>query len=436
MSRKFKATRISGSICLAALLSACAFGPFIESNSAEFNKRTANSANQQVLLNILRASDNRPLHFTQISQLRGSYTGNVGADLSFSFVTKGEPNTETYAPSTSLSTNPSFDLAVLNSKEFYNGILTPISLELFEYFANSGVRGDLLFYMLVEEIRHNGDIYRNRPGSDSFCKFQNVVDLNFTSPYWITSIFDKKPGKPTSFPIDTPSDETLASLPDLEKSGYSIKYDDEQKTYRLIKKNQSVKIKLILSEDTYEQFLDVGPGESDKPSLVLRSPAAVFDYLGELLNRQNDFRFDRTKEGEADGFEKLLKVCRDIDDQPYLDRVSPREGATELLKKQLPPHIEMKRYGLPQIVIFDEQWGMLEDGDWPILEMKRLFNLTKSEDTLAGYSVNYRGDNWGVAVDGRLSGRSTQALWLLTQLVGLQSSVKDAPSTVAVDIVN
>lgn len=143
-----------GAAMLAALaLSACAVPQRLESLAIDHNQVVANTADSLTLLNILRARDSRPLHFTSISRLNGnvsmSATGNVGG-----FAVMSGGNTATISPGVSgtLASNPGFDITIYDGQEFQQGILTPIDAKTIKFYLGTGWRPDLLTYLLVERI--------------------------------------------------------------------------------------------------------------------------------------------------------------------------------------------------------------------------------------------------------------------------------------------
>jgi hypothetical protein len=134
-------------------LAACAFPTQLQRIAVDQNHVVANTADSLTLLNILRASKWRPLHFTSISRISGNVDldarGSVGAGVQLS----GD-NAASLAPGASLwvATNPNFDMMIHDSQAFQRGIMQPISPEIINYYLHTGWRSDLLTYLLVERI--------------------------------------------------------------------------------------------------------------------------------------------------------------------------------------------------------------------------------------------------------------------------------------------
>ena len=96
------------------------------------------------------------MQFTAVSQIRGSLsissTGSLGLTVPFG----GDAgSTFTLSPSLNLShsSSPSFDVAILDTKEFMSGILTPVDMKLIEYYWQQGWPKELLLYLFIREVK-------------------------------------------------------------------------------------------------------------------------------------------------------------------------------------------------------------------------------------------------------------------------------------------
>src|SRR6185369_3252195 len=171
-------------IGLAGFLSGCALLPKerISSSTTDYNLVVEKVQNEVLLLNIVRASKRRPMYFTGFNLLRGSMsynfqTGNIS--IPFGQIGTGLNGAYSIAPSVSYSTNPSFDLAVWDTKEFTAGIMTPVSIDTVYYFLEKlGWPKEMLLHLLVERIElysneKKQDTYDNDPDKkEKFEKFQ------------------------------------------------------------------------------------------------------------------------------------------------------------------------------------------------------------------------------------------------------------------------
>ena len=125
---------------LAAVLAGCSLTSFVSSESIDYNKTVEDVTTSVLVTNILRARDSGPLFFSDISQLRGSFTASAQASASFPFgpinrplTAGGTRDSATLGPLT-FSNNPSFDMAPLTTKQFTQGLLNSISESLVAYY--------------------------------------------------------------------------------------------------------------------------------------------------------------------------------------------------------------------------------------------------------------------------------------------------------------
>lgn len=144
--------------------------PPLRQIAVDSNKLVADSADKQMLLNVLRAKDRLPVHFSSLKYVRGNLSISGTAGVSGSLVESGISNTlddvgdivdgakssgaDTFAPSLSvtMASNPSFETAVYDTKEFQSGILKPVSPSLIEYFLQQGWPEDFLTALFVSRV--------------------------------------------------------------------------------------------------------------------------------------------------------------------------------------------------------------------------------------------------------------------------------------------
>jgi hypothetical protein len=117
------------------------------------------ASNQIILLNILYARDGAPLHFSELSQIRGQISATASASTTFPY---SAINHATMIPrnlatiGANISTSPSFDIASLDTKDFTAGVMTPITPEAVRFFLNEGIDYRLVMMLLVSGIRPAG----------------------------------------------------------------------------------------------------------------------------------------------------------------------------------------------------------------------------------------------------------------------------------------
>lgn len=199
----------------------------------DYNQSLERAENNNILLNILRSSEDRPLHFTGFSLIRGSMSTALGTATQANVTLGGDNNTArlfAIGPSLSVANSPSFDLAVLDTQEFANGILSPLSLSQVErYYRQTGDIRDFL-YRFVEmiEISADGeplpfDSASSDPDQDGTEYFSCYVGLSQQITLTIST------NTRTSEIINTSVDK-LGSIKDIEemmKIGYFLIQDEK-----------------------------------------------------------------------------------------------------------------------------------------------------------------------------------------------------------------
>ena len=163
---------IKSVLAIAALvaLSGCVATRPLGEMAVDSNRLVAETANEQTLLNILRAKDRMPMHFTSFRVVSGDLSiaasAELGLDLpgdslSRSFDGDGVPTSReigergrSAAPSISaaVESSPGFELAIYDNQEFQNGVLMPVRESVIEYYLQSGWKQDFLTALLVNRV--------------------------------------------------------------------------------------------------------------------------------------------------------------------------------------------------------------------------------------------------------------------------------------------
>lgn len=150
-------------VAASAILMGCSLAPFVESNSIDYSNTVEDVTNNLLVTNVLRGRDSAPLYFADLSQLRGSVTGSISAQTTIpvggTILTNGPRAAGVFPWNTqigplSASTNPSFDIAPTNTKKFYQGLLQPMTEDLFAYFIEQKAASNVefIFHLLVDSI--------------------------------------------------------------------------------------------------------------------------------------------------------------------------------------------------------------------------------------------------------------------------------------------
>jgi hypothetical protein len=167
---------------LAAFLCAgCQYSPNMLDRAVAYNRVVADSTNQVLLLNIVRASQRLPTYYTRLEGDASSLglTPNAGLTLplvnprSFetdinngatgavtSTGTKAIGSLAQFASSLGLSASESnlMTLQTLDDQKYQNGMMTPVPLKNIQAFQDEGYQRDLLFMMFLSSVQISGTL--------------------------------------------------------------------------------------------------------------------------------------------------------------------------------------------------------------------------------------------------------------------------------------
>jgi hypothetical protein len=139
--------------CITFLTTACVQLDRFSGRATEFNAEVADSQNRTMLLNVMRAAHRFPMHFTELSTLSGTelFSATAGMSLPFSSFHGGN-GVRTGSPSATVSQSPTFNVAVLETQEFYRGMLAPLTHEQMLTYVNEGIAPELVFSLMFGSL--------------------------------------------------------------------------------------------------------------------------------------------------------------------------------------------------------------------------------------------------------------------------------------------
>jgi len=179
-SRPLHRPLLAATLATAALLAGCATP--IARSVVQANLAQEQAANQLLLLNIARAHERMPMHFSQIGQIRaapggwGLGTPSLGLSLPFGGAAKPE-----YTLTAGTEGASPVDVSALTSQEFMRGITTPVGPDLLAYLLNQGWPPAMLMHLFLESVTTTDDKgglrqSRNDPGRLGYADFRHFVD--------------------------------------------------------------------------------------------------------------------------------------------------------------------------------------------------------------------------------------------------------------------
>ncbi|RYJ03857.1 MAG: hypothetical protein EON47_02535 [Acetobacteraceae bacterium] len=142
-------------------LAACSLSGTITDHSVAYNTTVEAATDTLLVTNVLRARDQAPLHFTTIGAIHGSFSLSAGLGYDLTAVNNGTQ------PALLAASNPSFDIGPLDRQEFARGLLRPIDPVLLRLLSDRGLPDQLLLYLLISKFDEGpgGRLVLNNPAA-------------------------------------------------------------------------------------------------------------------------------------------------------------------------------------------------------------------------------------------------------------------------------
>jgi hypothetical protein len=300
---------------LAAASGGCVSRIALDRAVVAYDAATAESVSKQLLLNIARARQNQPMHFTAISNIAATYRFNVNAGVGPA-LTGDRGWLLVPIIGGSAEENPTISISPMQGEEFTQRLLTPFPEQKLTMLLRQGYDVDTLLRLMGAEIRlekggpENVTVHHNRPSDrEGYPVFRRVVAH-------LSAIQDRHAlhVEPLHFqyswtvPVDSVTPETFEST----YKDFSLTYDEEKQVYRVAKRvNGRVIITnydpAVLSNDErfllHEQaeeapfndiLLDIRPGYTggELPlhgRLRLRSFHEVLTFIGRGMEEEPEY---------------------------------------------------------------------------------------------------------------------------------------------------
>jgi hypothetical protein len=142
-------------VLAALMVSSCSVVDDFSGRAVNFNLVAEQAQQQALLLNIVRASLNRPMQFTTLSSITGTASETANGTMSVPFghhrPTSGV-SPDILGLSGTVSGGPTFTVPVLDTQEFYQGELKPLTGQEYRFFLDEGLWPAELFYIFVDHI--------------------------------------------------------------------------------------------------------------------------------------------------------------------------------------------------------------------------------------------------------------------------------------------
>lgn len=424
-------------------ISGCSISDNYGTRAVQYNIEAENARNQGLLLNIIRAAHRKPLQFTDLTTVTGQTNSelSLGFNLPFAASPSSVDRTFVFSPNASVSGGPNFNVAVLNNKEFYSGIMTPISMPTIAFFEQEGIRKALLLSLVIgkmdygpaEKAEERAELWNNfrpaagKPSLLNFDDFKTVLEALINAWGLRTETF------PVIDTIGVPLSEAELRHPEMLKilasgeiKAIKIEQGDDRGKYRLQrsflgyrfcfdakqveKQKQELVIPLIGARPTDAMYCGKRAPEDSQPSA--QSETEARNRFGLISQHSQSL--------------KLAVPAQNGNEESRILTITPRsvEGIIyylgELARKQL---------GLDGVIPSPKLRL-----DAPNVEAY-LFTIKKGNPDGLAIAATYEGSSYFIPVDPQGNDRSSQVLNLLSQLLALNSSAKDLPTPTVIPVI-
>lgn len=255
--------------------------------ATDYNRVIADTRNEMILLNIIRASEGEPTHYSALSSVSGNLS--IGASAGASLGGIIDDIDASASTSISVRSSPSFQIIPLNTRDFATGILRPVEPNVVALFLSQGWNQNLLAALMVESITCGSNTYNNdlrtdddRSGRRQYLNAEQAFGLGFAAD-------DGGGANGPILSLAAAQAESLGMI--LESLG-----NDYRVTIRRAEDGTAIFDVFERSEQTLNITLDAAarPAECNDEALTpdnyeLRSVEGIIYYLGEIL-RSGDGR--------------------------------------------------------------------------------------------------------------------------------------------------
>jgi hypothetical protein len=173
--------QLAGALACLALGAGCASMVALDRAVLVYDRTDAQAVAQLLLLNIARARQNQPVHFTSVSSIAATYRLSVAAGLGPAMTgDRGALLLPTLGGSA--EENPTLSIAPMQGEEFTQRLLTPFEERKLTLLLRQGYDVDALLRLLGAEVRLEGGgpekvlVHHNRPSDrEGYAAFRRVV---------------------------------------------------------------------------------------------------------------------------------------------------------------------------------------------------------------------------------------------------------------------
>jgi hypothetical protein len=400
--------RRAAALVFAALTAACSLGQTVGRHSIAYNTSVENATDAVLVMNVLRARDRAPLHFSTIGGIHGAFSLFAGVGTDLSSVRSG------LEPAVLAGTSPSFDVAPLDRQDFARGLLRPLEPGLFRLLSDRGLPDQLLLHLLVSRfdegasgrsiVNDPNDRYALDPAARATCaeaaaaaqppcdRFQAVVDsLTRHGRLLFNGYTRLVPHGPRLTRVQAADPQILAAA---REPGMALRPDGPG--WRLYRFTEQIVICIPSPPGVVPRYTALAL-DRESPQVSALPQAGDPCTADEIADAPTP-----AGSGTSGGLSWYLRSVDEI--LTYLGAVQRREE--EGVPYRINVGLDVARNAAP-----------------------RLFRLWPEPPAKPRFSVEYRGSRWYVAEHDPAQDLTLSVLALTTQLLNLQKSADEIPSS-------
>jgi hypothetical protein len=443
-------------------LSACSIGDAINHQVYDYYQVNDLASNQIILLNILYARDGAPLHFSELSQIRGQLSVSATASTTFPFGVIGHA---TMAPrdagtlGATVSTSPSFDIVSLDTKDFTAGVMAPTTPQAVKFFLNEGIDYRMVLLLLASGIRtaSSQEMVLNAPndsrkvciddphspGSNTelthyrivlsrdtcdtavpeFFAFLNVI--NYIKRLYPVSV--KVPPRHVGPPFDLTMDTNLRAITSIDPAKYTMRRLPSGQ-YQLVTVSHSSMVVLCEAMGNSARVVTVLSDTNDAPLRVRANACTAHPDSDDDSARAAASPADMVTIGVTPGT-FVLELRSTLEVIRYVGQILAFQEAETAKHPDRPDRCVTLRF------IRYDQTSATCDG----AVLFRLLNTSKL-NAPSDINVSYDGQRWSLATphycaDPERCDHSAETLSIISLLLNRNKSAKDIAATPAVEVV-
>lgn len=456
---------------LAAMLTACGAVDAFAPTAIDYNLQAEQIRDQTIVLNIIRAAYRKPMQFSDFSTVTGLTTASVTAAfaLPFAAIPGSMARAFTAMPSGTLTGGPNFTVSILNTKEFYNGIMQPLSLQFISLYLHEGFPRQLLLTLLIADIEYEKDgkvihAYNSadstvRPG-EQYADFQALLQHLISRGLDAEEVDQTTPIGPPLTEKDVSSLSTLAGLPqnevlakydgatpdvnltaaeraELKAEGIPTYYRLEKTTvaYRFCFDSNSAQVGREIADTGLVMNAGLVCGAAANAGASTPIPASPPNGAHQQLHT---LHFGLVGAAPALPASAGIGAHAVTPESSGYSQSAPSSSAQELTMTTM--SVEQLIYYLGEVA--RAQLGLngppvpcrmvATDRGAPVC----LFRLQAGPPPPGAISATYDGKSYAIQVDPSGNDRSSQVLELVSQLLALNNSAKDLPAPSIIPVIH